>query len=194
MRVNLQAQGLWEAIDPDNDDYHNDRMALSAILRAVPPEMLSTLAVKKTAKDAWDTIKTLRMGVQRVSEAKAQTLHKEFDAIKFNRGKSVDGFAMRLTGLVNNLEILGDKIEEDRVIKKFLRVVPPRYSQVAISIETLVDLQTLSVEELTGRLKAVEERYEQDNTDDASGHLLLTEEDWLARMKQRKYGQGSSRK
>lgn len=94
---------------------------------------------------------------------------------------------MRHIGLVNNLEILGDKIEENRVVKKFLHVVPPRYSQVAISIETLVDLQTLLVEELIGRLKAVEERYEQENTDDASGHLLLAEE-WFVRMKQREHG------
>ena len=63
MRVNLQVQGLWETTDPVNDDYHDDRMALSIILRAVPPKMLSTLAIKNTAKDVWDTIKTLRMGV-----------------------------------------------------------------------------------------------------------------------------------
>ena len=101
---------------------------MSAILRAVPPEMLSTLAVKNTAKDAWDTIKTLRMGIQRVREAKAQMLCIEFDAIKFKNGESVDDFAMLLTALVNNLEILGDKLEEDRVVKKFLCVVPPRYT------------------------------------------------------------------
>ena len=50
MRVNLQAQGLWEAIEPDNADYRDDRLALSAILRAVSPDMLSTLAVKDTTK------------------------------------------------------------------------------------------------------------------------------------------------
>ena len=82
----------------------------------------------------------------------------------------MDDFTLRLTRLVNNLEILGDKIEEDCVVKKFLRVIPPRYSQVAISIKMLVDLQTLLVEELIGQLKAIEERYDQDNTDGASGH------------------------
>ena len=120
-------------------------------------------------------------------EAKGHTLRKEFEAMKFKNGESVDDFAMQLTGLVKNFKILGEKLEEDRVVKKFLDVVPPRYSQVMISIGTLVDLQTLSVEEFTGRLKAIEERYEQENTDGASGHLLLTEE-WLARMKQHEHG------
>ena len=76
MRVNLQAQGLWEAIEPGNADYRDDRLALSAILRAVSPDMLSTLAVKDTAKQAWDAVKTMRMGVERVREANAQKLRK----------------------------------------------------------------------------------------------------------------------
>ena len=52
MRVNLKAQGLWAAIDPGNASEREDMMALTAILRAVMPDMLSTLAVKNTAKEA----------------------------------------------------------------------------------------------------------------------------------------------
>ena len=33
--------------------------------------MLATLAVKDNAKQAWDTVKTMCMGVERVREAKA---------------------------------------------------------------------------------------------------------------------------
>ena len=64
---------------------------------------------------------------------------------------------MRLTGLVNNLSIHGDPVGDARVVRKFLRVVPHKYAQVALSIETMVDLDTLTVEELTGRLKVAEE-------------------------------------
>ncbi|KAJ6821686.1 uncharacterized protein M6B38_390630 [Iris pallida] len=62
IRVNMQAQGLWEEIEPGVADYHDDKMALFVILRAVLPEMLRTLAGKDTAKEAWDTVKTMRMG------------------------------------------------------------------------------------------------------------------------------------
>ena len=93
---------------------------------------------------------TMRMGVTPVHKAKAQSLRKEFESIAFHNGESVDNIAMRLTGLVNNLHILGDKLNEEKVVEKFLRVVPPRYSRIALSIETLMDLDTMSVEELTG--------------------------------------------
>lgn len=65
--------------------------------------------------------------------------------------ENVDDFAMRLTGLVNNIHILGGTLEEEKVVKKFLRIAPFRYSQVAILIEQLLDLRNMSVEELTGR-------------------------------------------
>lgn len=50
--------------------------------------------------------------------------------------------------------------------------------QVVISIETLVDLKTLTVEELTGRLKAIEECYKlgSDNNNTNSKLLLIEDE------------------
>lgn len=45
-------------------------------------------------------------------------------------------------------------------------------------IEMLVDLETLSMEELTGRLKAAEERYDLESDDTNGSMLLLTEEEW----------------
>jgi hypothetical protein len=43
-------------------------------------------------------------------------------------------------------------------MKKMLRVLPQRYAQIAISIKTLLDLKTLTIEELVGRLKMAEDR------------------------------------
>lgn len=58
-----------------------------------------------------------------------------------------------------------------------LRSVPAHLEQVAISIENLLDLNTISVEEATGRLRAVEQRKMSGSASpkDSDGHLLLTE-------------------
>lgn len=56
---------------------------------------------------------------------------------------------------------------------------------MACAIETLVDLDTLSIEDLIGQLKATEERYDLDRpacVSSNSGKLLLSEEEWFARM------------
>ncbi|BFI37726.1 hypothetical protein MPTK2_6g90090P [Marchantia polymorpha subsp. ruderalis] len=71
------------------------------------------------------------------------------------------------------------------IILKYLRVFLKQYSQMARSIESLLDLSTMSIEELTGRLKVCDEHDDEDEEEDAGGgKLLLTEEQWRARMNQ----------
>ena len=54
MRVQVQGACLWEAIDPGVPlgDERQERLALGAILRTVPPEMIPVLAAKDNAKEA----------------------------------------------------------------------------------------------------------------------------------------------
>jgi hypothetical protein len=74
MRVNLQAAGLWEAVQYDDAEYRDDRHALAALLRAVPAEMQAGLANKETAREAWESIRRIRIGADRVKEANAEWL------------------------------------------------------------------------------------------------------------------------
>jgi len=112
-------------------------------------------------KEAWEAIKTMRLGADRVKEVNAQKLMAEFESITFKPGEAIDDFAIRITKLVTDLRWLGEEsITDVHVVKKFLRVVPSRYSQVAVAIEMFKDLKKLSIEELVGHLRAAEERFE----------------------------------
>jgi hypothetical protein len=137
---------------------------MSALLRSVPKEMWQTLGRKNTVKEAWKVVKTMRVGADRVKEVNAQRLLKEFENIQFKEKESVDDFGMRITNPVGKLKTLGETIDDLRVVKKFLRVAPPRFIQIVVSIEMFVDLKTLTVDELVGRFRAAEECFD-DNMD-----------------------------
>jgi hypothetical protein len=47
-------------------------IALDALCGAVPPEMVSTIAKKETAKEVWDAITTMRVGDVCVKKTTAQ--------------------------------------------------------------------------------------------------------------------------
>jgi hypothetical protein len=47
-------------------------------------------------------------------------------------------------------------VSEKDVVKRLLHSVLENLEQIALSMETLLDLSTISIEEATGRLRAVE--------------------------------------
>ena len=99
----------------------------------------------------------MRVGVDRVRESRRQRLRKDFENLSFKSDEGIEDFALRISGVVSDLQSLGDGITELTAVQKFLRVVPSRYAQMACSIETLLDLEDMTVEELSGRLSAARE-------------------------------------
>jgi hypothetical protein len=59
-----------------------------------------------------------------------------------------------------------------------LCVVPKRFAFVVISIESLLDVSTMSIEEITGRLRAIEGRGDDEDEAAAGGKLLQGEAEW----------------
>jgi hypothetical protein len=186
MRVNLQAAGLWDIIGKGTGDYQEDRNALVALLRAVPQEMQGGLVVKESVKEAWEAIQSIRVGADKVKEVNAEKLRQEFDDVLFKPGKCVEEFVMCISTMANQLRSFVDDILDKKVVKKMLQSVPEHLEPVVISIETLLDLDTLLIEEVTGHLQAVENHMKKKVVSlgkDASRQLLLMEEQWKARAK-----------
>jgi hypothetical protein len=183
MRVNLQAASLWDGIEDDTTDYREDRNALAALLRAVLEEMQVRLARNESASDAWEAIRAMHMGGECIKEANADKLRREFSDLQFKPGKCVEDFSLCVTALANQLCALGDKVSEKEEIKKLLHSVPDHLEQVAISIETLLDRNMMTIEEATGHPRVVEERKKKNTGGPKEGRMLLIEEEWMARLK-----------
>lgn len=84
---------------------------------------------------------------------------------------------MRITGLETSIRSLGDTIEDTRIVYKLLRIGPSQFAQVAISTKTLLDLHTLSIEELTCRLWVVEDHLNDGHDTLRIGQILLTKKE-----------------
>ncbi|XP_062225023.1 uncharacterized protein LOC133923780 [Phragmites australis] len=170
-----------------------DQIVLAAIYQGILEETLRAISEKETSKEAWECIKMMYHGAKRIKDACVQTLREELDGLRMKSTKSVNDFAMKVNFIVSTIRGLDDKMEDSYVVRKILRATPNKFLQIVASIEQFSDLETMTVEEVFGRLRAYEERLS-GNDDDVninSEHLLLTREQW--RVKEQKNGsEGSS--
>jgi hypothetical protein len=194
MKVKLQVRHMWEAVRYGDVDYDADRRALDALITAAPPEMQFTLSKKRTTKEAWDSIAAARIGSDRARKTTLQALRKEWENLAFKPGEDVDDFALRLNTLLQKVVQFGDDTyDEERAVEKLFRCVPERYRQTARSIESLLDLSTMTIEEAIGRLKVVDSDEPQPPSRGISigGKLHLTQEQWEAQRGDRRRGDPS---
>jgi hypothetical protein len=114
LQCNFEMLDIWDTIEPGGDGVKRsqDRQAMAGILRSVPQEMWQLLGAKKNVKEAWEAVKSMRVGADRMKEANAQRLLKEFENIKFKDSKTVDEFALRIGGLAADLRTSGETMDD----------------------------------------------------------------------------------
>ncbi|XP_074336191.1 uncharacterized protein LOC141673354 [Apium graveolens] len=154
MKVFIQAQGVWIALEPNDPkgavEEKIDKVAMAMIYQGIPEETLLSLVEKKTTKKVWEMIKTLNQGADRVKQAQIQTLKYEFEMLSMKESDHIDDFHMKLNGIITS------------------------------TLEQFGNLETMIVEEVVGSLKAHEERVK-GKSEAIENQLLLTEEEWAKR-------------
>jgi hypothetical protein len=112
-----------------------------------------------------------------MKKATVKQLRQKFDLATFNDGETIKDYSLRLRGMVVHLAMLCEEVKDDEIITKMLQSLLPRFKQIMIVIKTLLDVSTMSVANLTGRLKEAEEAFEELPTSlQQDGKLYLIEE------------------
>ncbi|GJR62137.1 zinc finger, CCHC-type containing protein [Tanacetum coccineum] len=179
MQIILEANGLWEMIEPNEKtqaDNKKDKTAIAFLYQALLEEQQLQITKHKTAKAIWDALKTRHLGEDRVQQARLQTLKSEFELLQMKEDDTIDTFTTKLTTLVNKAASLGHTMKDETLVRKLLNVVPDRYLQIVTSIEQYSDLDEMTLEEAIGRLKTYEERikYKKGKQVDNQEKLMFT--------------------
>lgn len=89
----MDAHGLWEAIEPPIGvvvDEKRSKQARAFIFQSIPEEMLAQVAKKKTAKEAWDSLKSRYVDAERVQKARLRVLKSEFEGLQMKDMETID--------------------------------------------------------------------------------------------------------
>lgn len=115
MKVLMQAQDLWDAVEPKDPnvpvELRKDKMAMAAIYQAIPEELLLSLGEKQSAKEVWDALKTMCTGTDGVKALNLPSLKSENEALNLKEPAGhTDHFSAKLNTNVSNIRLLGYKI------------------------------------------------------------------------------------
>jgi hypothetical protein len=103
----------------------------------------------------------MRVGDDHMKKVMAQQLHRKFNLATFDDGETVEDYALCLSGMAVHLAMLGEEVKDGQIIVKILRSQLPRFKQIMITIKTLLDVSTMSIADLTWRLKEAKEVFEE---------------------------------
>nr|GEW03749.1 ribosomal protein L14, bacterial-type [Tanacetum cinerariifolium] len=78
--------------------------------------------------------------------------------MKTHEDDTMDAFTAKLNGYATKARELGKTLDESLLVRKLLDSTPDRFIQIVASIEQTSDLDDVSLDEITGKLKAFEER------------------------------------
>jgi len=93
-----------------------------------------------------------------------QTLRTQFETLKMTDSETIEQFMTKVMGVVNQLRMNGEELEDQIIVEKVLRCLPKKFDMIVTVFES-GELTKLSVEELTGSLLAHEARINLDVSD-----------------------------
>lgn len=196
MKIILKPMGVWSAITGEDVDEAKDQGAMAAISQSVPDDVMMSIVEYESAKEAWEAIRTMRIGDERVVQARISHLTRRFERLTMEDGEEVGAFGRRLTALVGEIRVLGEDLPERAIVKRLFAAVPDRFLPIIGTIEQWGDVKKMSVAEAIGRLRAFEENESgrrQDRCNDGEKLMLVSRAQLEALVQEeKKKGEGSS--
>ena len=116
------------------------------------------ISATQRSKEAWETLKVVYQGMEKVKTAKLQLLRRDFETLCMKESDSVDIFFTHVIGIVNHIRSHGETLEERRIVEKLLRSLPSKFDVIVTTIEETRDLTKFSVDELHASLMTHEQR------------------------------------
>ncbi|XP_076893997.1 uncharacterized protein LOC143546163 [Bidens hawaiensis] len=161
IRSIFNVRGIWEAIEPKEGsevDEKKNNTAIALLYQAIPENMVLQIANLTSAKEIWDALKVRHVGVDRVKEARLETLELDFESLKMGVDESLDVYAKKISEIASQASNLGHTMNDKKLVRKLLSSVPEKFIQIVAAIEQFVDLGAMPFQEVVGRLKTIEER------------------------------------
>ncbi|GJX69726.1 hypothetical protein Tco_0305453 [Tanacetum coccineum] len=160
-RISIGKDGVVRVLLPvtvaDIQAVEKERKSKNILLMAVPKEHMRRFHGMDDAKEIWEAIRT-RFGGNAYSKKMQKAVFKQqFEAFTISSSEGLEKGYDRFQQLLSQLEALGAEVSTEDVNHKFLKSLPPAWSNLAITTRTKPDVDTLSIDDLYNNLRVFEQ-------------------------------------
>ena len=120
MVPDLLAEPSAKDIKRRNKVFGKKHKALSCLHSSVTKELFSRTISCKTAKEAWDKLLAEYQGDEKFKDLQISNLYAESETIRMRDSESIKEFADRIMKIVSQIHILGEELEDRRIVQKMV--------------------------------------------------------------------------
>jgi hypothetical protein len=100
---------------------------------------------EESVKDAWDKLKNLYDGGEKLKKVKLQTLRKQYEMMHMKYDESISTYFSRIVTLTYQMKACGETITDLQKIEKVLRSLTADFDYIVVTIEEAKTLSEMNL-------------------------------------------------
>ncbi|GJX69841.1 putative ribonuclease H-like domain-containing protein [Tanacetum coccineum] len=157
-RISTGKDGIVRILSPvtaaEIQAVEKERKAKNILLMAIPKEHMRRFHGMDDAKEIWEAIRTRFGGNANSKKMQKAVFKQQFEAFTISSSEGLEKGYDRFQQLLSQLEAHGAEVSTEDANHKFLRSLPPAWSNLAMTMRTKPDVDTLSIDDLYNNLVA----------------------------------------
>ncbi|GJR76876.1 putative ribonuclease H-like domain-containing protein [Tanacetum coccineum] len=134
-----------------------ERKAKNILLMAIPKEHMRRFHGMDDAKEIWEAIRTRFGGNANSKKMQKAVFKQQFEAFTISSSEGLEKGYDRFQQLLSQLEAHGGEVSTEDANHKFLRSLPPAWTNLAMTMRTKPNVDTLSIDDLYNNLRVFEQ-------------------------------------
>ncbi|GJU25304.1 putative ribonuclease H-like domain-containing protein [Tanacetum coccineum] len=160
-RISTRKDGIVRVLSPvtaaEIQAVEKERKAKNILLMAIPKEHMRRFHGMDDAKEIWEAIRTRFGGNANSKKMQKAVFKQQFEAFKISNSEGLEKGYDRFQQLLSQLEAHGAEVSTEDANHKFLRSLPPAWSNLAMTMRTNPEIDTLSIDDLYNNLRVFEQ-------------------------------------
>ncbi|GJU47177.1 hypothetical protein Tco_1204443 [Tanacetum coccineum] len=150
----------------------NQERVKSILLLAIPDEYLLKFHNVPDAKSLWAAIKSRFGGNEESKKMQKNVLKHQFENFTTASNESLDKAYDRFQKLISQLEVHGALVSKEDINQKFLRSIPPSWSQIALIMRNKPDIDQVNIDDLYNNLRVYEDEMKRSSSSTSNSQNL----------------------